>query len=433
MKQVQIKLSGMVCDGCSSIIEKALYKKKGVEKVHADHLKNTVDVTYDPSVLTLQTLEETIRQSGYSVVSDTDLNLKSPWFQWFGIICLMALVFIISPSQIFSQGPLPDTLSLGALFIMGLLTSIHCIGMCGGIQLSVTLDTHYKKPWMPALSYNLGRVTGYTFVGGILGALGQAISITTGFKSGISIAAGIFIFLMGLQFLGLLKQLPLQLKYPKAITDLLNRLRNSNKNAYIVGVLNALIPCGPLQVVQLYALSTGSFFMGALSMFIFSLGTLPLMFAFGVLASLTGRNASATFRKVSGVLLILIAVVTLQRGLLLSGISIEIPTDFVAIEGTTPQEVSAVEKDGFQEVVITLTPGNYGDFTVKKGIPVRFIIEADENALTGCNQTVIIPEFDIEKKLIPGQNIIEFTPTQSGRIPYSCWMGMINNTITVVE
>jgi plastocyanin domain-containing protein len=86
-----------------------------------------------------------------------------------------------------------------------------------------------------------------------------------------------------------------------------------------------------------------------------------------------------------------------------------------------------------QEITTNLGTGSYPAITVQKGIPVKWNIKADAQNINGCNGTLIIPKYNIQKKLVPGDNIIEFTPQEEGNIPYSCWMGMIRSNIKVVS
>ena len=64
---------------------------------------------------------------------------------------------------------------------------------------------------------------------------------------------------------------------------------------------------------------------------------------------------------------------------------------------------------------------------------MQWNIQAEAGDINGCNNRIIVPEYNIEKKLEPGDNIIEFTPTESGTIPFSCWMGMIRSEIYVYD
>lgn len=89
---------------------------------------------------------------------------------------------------------------LGILFVFGLLTSIHCLGMCGGIAISQTIRSSEedveasKYKWiMPSVLYNGGRVIGYTLVGGIIGGLGKVIGFNGALKGLVPLVGGIFI------------------------------------------------------------------------------------------------------------------------------------------------------------------------------------------------------------------------------------------------
>lgn len=93
----------------------------------------------------------------------------------------------------------------------------------------------------------------------------------------------------------------------------------------------------------------------------------------------------------------------------------------------------AVVSNDIQEISIDLKSRAYEPIVVQKGIPVKFNIKATAENINGCNGTVIIPAYNIERTLVPGDNVIEFTPTEEGTIAYSCWMGMINSRIQVVS
>lgn len=76
---------------------------------------------------------------------------------------------------------------------------------------------------------------------------------------------------------------------------------------------------------------------------------------------------------------------------------------------------------------------SYAPITVQAGVPVRWIIQLDEKDLNGCNNEMQIPEYGITQPLQAGDTVVEFTPTEAGTIPYSCWMGMIRSKIVVVD
>jgi len=84
-------------------------------------------------------------------------------------------------------------------------------------------------------------------------------------------------------------------------------------------------------------------------------------------------------------------------------------------------------------VTTSLESGSYEPIVVQAGIPVQWNIQAEAGDINGCNNRIVIPEYNLEMPLQPGDNIIEFTPDKSGVVPYSCWMGMIRSQITVVD
>jgi plastocyanin domain-containing protein len=101
--------------------------------------------------------------------------------------------------------------------------------------------------------------------------------------------------------------------------------------------------------------------------------------------------------------------------------------------GTGEGGFTPVIENGVQIVNSTLSGGRYPAITVQQGIPVKWTINAPQGSINGCNNRMIIREYKIEYRFKPGENIIEFTPDRTGKFSYSCWMGMIRSSITVVE
>lgn len=93
----------------------------------------------------------------------------------------------------------------------------------------------------------------------------------------------------------------------------------------------------------------------------------------------------------------------------------------------------ATVSDGVQTLATTLDQGIYKPIVVQTGIPVKWTITAKDGDLSSCNNKMVIRSYGVEKQLNVGENVVEFTPTKSGTIVYSCWMGMVGSTITVVD
>jgi uncharacterized protein len=457
-----LQIEGMTCTSCEMRIENVLRKIEGVVEVKAIFSSSNVYVTYDSNIVELDRIVEAVEKLDYkvnnrpagsssntdnrSIKSESGGKLKTN--NLLGIcIMLFAVYFIIHNTFGFSNflykinqymanlvPEINQSMSYSILFVVGLLTSLHCIAMCGGINLSQCTkyntsygDTGKFSKLKPSFLYNSGRVISYTIIGGIVGALGSVVNFSGTAKGVVAILAGVFMMIMGLNMLNIFPWLrKLNPRMPKIFG---NKIHN-NKGEYgpfYVGILNGLMPCGPLQAMQIYALGTGSAFAGALSMFLFSLGTVPLMFGFGAISSFLSGKFTHKMMKVSAVLVLILGIVMVNRGLNLSGVNI------VAYAAPSSNGNIAQIKDNVQTVTTKLESGRYSPIVVQKGIPVKWTIKAEKKDLNGCNNPLTIPKYGIQKKLVPGDNVIEFTPEEEGNIPYTCWMGMISSNIKVVS
>lgn len=442
-KEEIITVGGMSCSGCELRIEEKLKNLPGIEEVSASFSKGKVRVLYDPEKTSRKVICSSIRELGYTlketVNSEPVREKKQDGISFvLGTILVLAALYVIIQHTIgfgfINFIPqINQNMSYGILFVVGLFTSIHCVAMCGGISLSQCVayqsgeaEPGTKKRLMPSLLYNSGRVISYTVIGGIVGTIGSVVSFSGTAKAVVTVLSGVFMLIMGLNMLHVFPWLQkFNIRMPKSIGQKLYSGK-TKRGPFYVGLLNGLMPCGPLQAMQLYALGTGSFFAGAFSMLMFSLGTVPLMFAFGAVSTLLSSKFTHKMMQVSAVLVVMLGVLMMGRGLTLSGVQI----------GTTAQAAvqnTAKVTGNIQEVTSSFDNGYYVPIAVKKGVPVKWTIKVKDSDLNGCNNPVTIPKYGIQKKLVPGDNVIEFTPTETGTIPYTCWMGMIRSTITVVN
>jgi len=437
----ELKIGGMTCVSCENRIESQLNQTIGIKKATVSYSNGTAQISYDSNIITMKDIVQIIEEVGYEVIEDSSTQKTSTdnINKLLGAaVIILALYTIINRFGLFNLfnffPQAEEGMGYGMLFIIGLLTSVHCVAMCGGINLSQCIPQAAKQRGQdgrltslrPSFLYNLGRVISYTVIGGIVGALGSVISFSGSFKGIVQIVAGVLMVIMGLNMLNIFPWLrKLNPHMPKIFARKLNKEKNSNSPFY-VGLLNGLMPCGPLQAMQLYALSTGDPLKGALSMLLFSLGTVPLMFGLGVLSSVLSQKFTKKVMSVGAVLVVVLGFSMFQSGLSLSGFA---ATPF---DQSTSSNVAKIQDD-VQIVNTTLNSGRYEPITVQAGIPVKWIITAENGSINGCNNRIYIPEYGIEKKFEIGENIIEFTPEKAGTYRYSCWMGMIRSTITVLE
>lgn len=431
MKETTWRISDMHCPHCETAILRAVRDRKGIENPRANYRAGTLCALWDDKVLAEAALRNIIAEAGYTLAGQREAI--SVWKRLVSLLAvlavltaLFALVSLSPVSGLLSRFPTAKAgMDLGALFMVGLLTSLHCVAMCGGINLAQSAVSAQAGRRVSAsnIQYNLGRLVSYTIVGGIIGAIGSVFKLSNAAQAGIQLVAAIFMVLMALNLLdigGLRSVVP---TLPAGLrTKLMGKV---SRSSLYLGLLNGLMPCGPLQAMQLYALSTGSWHMGALSMFCFCLGTVPLMLGFGLVSGKLNKRFARPMRVASGALVLLMGMTMLSNGLSLAGIQLRLP-------GSTSSDAT-VTNANIQVVESELDWRGYPDITVKAGVPVRWNIHAEAEKITGCNNEMVIPALNLRVPLSEGDNIVEFTVDEPGVIPYTCWMGMLQGTITAVE
>lgn len=433
-------IEGMTCASCERRIENSLKDVNGIESVHANYSKSLVEITYFENLINSTEIKRIIEGVDYKVVGKgNNSNEKVNFYELLGFLIIIVSIYIIinrlGGFAIFNYFPeAREGVGYGMLLIIGLLTSVHCIAMCGGINLSQCMPLKLVKDskeskfntLRPSIMYNLGRVISYTLIGGIVGALGSVISFSGKTQGIVAIIAGLAMVIMGINMINIFPWLrKFNIRIPRIISDRINN--NKNNSPLYIGLLNGLMPCGPLQSMQLYALSTADPIKGAISMFFFSLGTVPLMLGLGALSSILGKKFKGKMISVSAILVVFLGIIMFNNGMNLSGINI-----FSGAESINNASATKIS-NGIQTVTTKLSSGEYNPIKVQKGIPVRWIIKAEAKDINGCNNKIIIQKFNIEKKLSVGENIIEFIPLEEGTFTFSCWMGMIRSNISVVE
>ena len=458
------EIRGMYCPNCEKRIAAALLRLEGVERVRVDYASGEAEIECRRAPDTEQ-VEAVLRELGYELSDGSGELTRTVSL----LVIVLGLTVILDrfglltrlvPRQLGASG-----MSYGLFFATGLLTSVHCIAMCGGIGLSQSLPGRGR---FAAVLYNAGRVASYTLIGGILGLAGHLLggasfAVSPLLQGLVKLLAGALMLLAGVELLGLFPALR-KLRLPGL------RLRTNSRLPFVVGLLNGLMPCGPLQAMQLAALGSGDPVSGALSMFFFSLGTVPLMLGLGGLAALLGRRFAGAANTAGAVLVTVFGIAMLTQGAALSGmvksaqvwaalaalaalglislipgrkplrrgLSLTVVAALVLLLALRTAPVRKTDgkvriEDGVQLVSSTLESGSYPDVTVRAGLPVRWTIYAEESAINGCNYTMVVPGLDLRLSFQPGENVLEFTPQAAGTIPYSCWMGMIRGTITVTE
>lgn len=426
-KEMTWKIRGMHCVHCEQAVVRAVSSLSGLEQPRADYRSSTLTALWDSERLPLANLRQALQAEGYDIQSGGWLRELLSLLAALALCAALYGLFSISGlAAFFSRFPLArEGMSLGAVFVVGLMTSVHCVAMCGGINLSQSSHAAQRGQGVMRsnLLYNLGRVLSYTALGCLIGALGAIFKPNRFLQAAIQALAALFMIIMALNLTGaftLLQRFSIHL--PRG---LFHRAAKKSRASLFIGLANGLMPCGPLQAMQLFALSQGSWIMGGLSMLCFSLGTVPLMLGFGLLSGRLNQRFARGMQWISALLVLVMGMSMLSNGLGLAGVA--------TLQDTAQDACAVVSPDAScQSIATELDWGTYPSFTVRAGIPVVWTLHAEEEKLIGCNNELLIPAFNLDVRLHPGDNVISFTPEEVGTIPYSCWMGMIRAVITVV-
>jgi len=204
-------------------------------------------------------------------------------------------------------------------FSLGLLSSFHCVGMCGAIAFS--LPTQHLAPVKKLagiLLYNSGRIFAYAVLGMLFGVVGRTIYLG-GFQQWFSIIAGIAILLIVIQsaLRSPVFHLPGFNRMNLFIQHLIGRFlqKPSFTSMFLLGMANGLLPCGLVYLAITGALAAGTVSGAAGFMVYFGLGTFPAMFLlsyFGFLISVSTRN---TIKKAVPFVVALMGVLLIVRGM----------------------------------------------------------------------------------------------------------------------
>ncbi len=204
-------------------------------------------------------------------------------------------------------------------FLFGLLGSFHCVGMCGPIAFMLPIDrtSSAKSIWQTSL-YHLGRIFSYTMMGALFGLLGKGFYFF-GVQQQLSIVVG------GLMILSILlpkvfQKVPIVKPIIKLTNSVKNKLGTSLKKKdssalFTIGFLNGLLPCGLVYMAIFGALTSSTFYEGALYMALFGLGTVPLMTAVVLLGNITNALNRRRIQQLIPVVVVVIGVLFVMRGL----------------------------------------------------------------------------------------------------------------------
>jgi uncharacterized protein len=448
MQKITVNIKGMHCHSCELMIEDELKKIPQIAKATVAHKNGVAEIYFKHDPPPPAEIEKAIRAAGYEIgLHDQPwLSKKTSDYTDFIISAsILAIIYLaaawtgLAKISLFSTGNYGN---LGVVFLIGLTAGISsCMALVGGLVLGAASRFAEKHPdatasqkFRPHLFFSFGRIISYFILGGLIGLIGQTLKLSSSALGGLTIIAGVTMLFIGIQLIEIFPKISrFSPTIPKSVSRFL-RIKTraakaySHANSIILGALTFFLPCGFTQAMQIFAISSGSFVTGALTMGIFALGTTPGLLGIGGLTSVLKGSAGKKFFKFIGVVVIALALLNINSGINLTGINISLPSTSSKTQNPeTPAVTGGVQTVHMDQAYNGYSPNK---FTVKKDIPVKWIINSKDDY--SCASSIIMPKYDITKTLDRGENIITFTPTETGTIKFTCSMGMYSGTFDVI-
>lgn len=203
--------------------------------------------------------------------------------------------------------------------LLGAFSSLHCIGMCGPLALS--LPVQHLPPWQhrfAVLMYHTGRILTYTLCGLLFSFAGRGLQLN-GLQQWLSVGSGIVLLFFILHYY-VLKQTWQPAWFSKLnqlLQQVMIRLLHTDKKEIflLLGMLNGLLPCGMVYVALAAALNFESIQAGTLFMTAFGTGTLPLLMLLSVVGRQLSFSVRLTMKRWIPMMMTAVALLLILRGL----------------------------------------------------------------------------------------------------------------------
>lgn len=438
-KKIKFYIAGMHCLSCEKLLEDEFSKIRGVEKAKVNYKQKSAEIWLAGEDYDIKEFEKVAQKRGYKVLDGRrQPSLADDKVKWLEAVLIAGTVFfiywIIQRMGILDKINLQSNqVSLGLAFLIGLAASVSsCLAVVGTVVLAFgekyqsSDKNFFRGSLMPNFFFHAGRLATFFVLGGFLGIIGGQLNISGNFIAVYTIIIALIFLWLGLNILGFLPSIgALGLRMPKKFSVGWDRLKKSEHRlaSFVLGGLSFFLPCGFTQSMQIFALASGSFLTASLSLFSFALGTMPVLLSLGITASWAKNRKIFALKKAIGFVIIIFALYTLQSGLAVKGINADFLSrarQFVKEQGETGEQNIISNEQSMQVAEMRVTSWGFEPsvLKIKNNIPVKFIIKGDQ--ITGCTNKIVIPSLSIAKSLAKGENIIEFTPSEAGDIPFSC-------------
>ena len=326
-KTFTFHVNGMHCNACILLTESELQEHPSVSSAKSSLHTRSVEICGDFGDMSIETIAEeltsVLAKHGYSL----SVEKKARRVRWEDFVIavpvafLFAVLFIVLQKVGLVNLINTSSVSYGTAFIIGVIASLStCMAVVGGLVLSMSATFAREGDAVrPQLLFHGGRIVSFFVLGGIIGAIGSAFALNTTMTFVLSLVIGTVMLIMGINLLDLFPWAKrLQIGMPRFLSKHALGVSKFNHRLtpLLVGMATFFLPCGFTQSMQIYTLSTGSFFTGALTMLSFALGTLPVL-ALISFSSFSIQNSpkAGIFFKSAGLIVIMFALFNLINSL----------------------------------------------------------------------------------------------------------------------
>ena len=332
MEKHTFNVHGMHCKACVILIESELGDLPNITSVKSNLKDHSVEVTGNFGDKTEEQIAEEltipVKPHGYTV--SVEKEIKENKLSDFKIAVPIALAFAVLFILLQKLGIVnlvnAGNVTYGTAFVIGIIASLStCMAVVGGIVLSMSATFAKEGDKVrPQIMFHGGRIVSFFVLGGVIGAIGSAFTLSITGSFVLSFIVGIVMLILGINLLEVFPWAKkLQPGMPKFIGKYAHGVSKLNHTLtpLLIGIATFFLPCGFTQSMQLYTLSTGSFLKGGLTMLAFALGTLPVL-SLVSFSSFSIKNSSKAgiFFKTAGLIVVMFALFNLINSLVVIGL-----------------------------------------------------------------------------------------------------------------
>jgi sulfite exporter TauE/SafE len=322
----------MHCAACPVLIKSELEDMQEISSASASLKHHSVEVQGDFGDKTLEhvarDLTEVVKKHGYTLSVERQrhavrwsefsiaLPIAAGFIALFVILQKLGIVNLVTTANV----------TYGTAFVIGLIASVStCMAVVGGLALSVSANFAKEGDKIrPQILFHLGRLVSFFVLGGVIGLIGSSFTLGATGTFLLSLLVAIILLILGINLLDVFPWMKrFQPTLPSFVSRHIHGLKEVNHTLTpaLLGVATFFLPCGFTQSMQIYTLTTGSFSTGALTMFSFALGTLPVLslLSFSSLAIHT-KAQSGIFFKTAGLVVVFFGLFNLAAALVAAGI-----------------------------------------------------------------------------------------------------------------